>query len=736
MPLPGAWDRERGGSAGFPKRGRRHASRPAGRYRGGPEEARPVLWKGVSPAGAGRRGDRPVFRHPQLRPNGPPRAHPDPQAYRSQDDGTSHRGNARDRNDLPSRRAASPRSSPAAGLPPAADLRLKRQGIALVVTRADRTGGAQVHVLHLARALQARGYPVTVLTGPPGPFTDELRRAGIRHRHLPHLIRPIRPLADLRALLELRGALTRLRPALVAAHSTKAGWLARLAACSLGIPCVVTVHGWPFAPPDLKGQHPPGEGAPPPGTRSVWVPARGPAARGPAAPPAASWTAPTIAPWTAPTVASCTTPAVASCTAPAPWAAPAGARDGQPAKPGLAHSPGENARPSATAHAPTPPCSPANAANPSPVTPIPAPATFPNDPDDALARRWTRYDSMGAEVGIVPGPRRAAGPATPADAASQRVPMQPFSGPRPARRRAAHSLSAAPLWLILWGERLLRRLAASVITVCQHDRDLGIRLGLLDPRRAVVIPNGVPLNPRPQGSPWRRRYRLRRRPGPRSRSRSQSPRCSARTPSSGDARSHPRWRPARPALPAASRLVMVARFEEPKDHATLLRAVARLDPSIPWTLDLVGDGPGLPAAAELAQELGIGHRVRFLGARRDVERILAGAAALVLCTWREGLPLAILEAMRAGLPVVASAVGGVPEAVVDGVTGYLVPAGDVDAVAERLARLLSDAELRERLGRAGRQRFEECFSLDPMVNATLAVYRQVLMGWGARINGT
>src|SRR5690606_31487516 len=84
-------------------------------------------------------------------------------------------------------------------------------------------------------------------TGPGGPFTAELLRLGIPHRIVPHLARPLSPPADSRALLELHRALRELAPQLVAAHSSKAGWLARLAARHLGIPCVFTVHGWPFA---------------------------------------------------------------------------------------------------------------------------------------------------------------------------------------------------------------------------------------------------------------------------------------------------------------------------------------------------------------------------------------------------------------------------------------------------------------------------------------------------------
>ncbi|MFS8639298.1 MAG: glycosyltransferase, partial [Symbiobacteriaceae bacterium] len=122
-----------------------------------------------------------------------------------------------------------------------------RARIVMVVTRADRIGGAQVHVRDLSRALQVRGFAVTVVTGPGGPFIGELLRLRIPHRVLPHLVRALSPPADTLALLELHRALRELDPQLVAAHSSKAGWLARLTARHLGIPCVFTVHGWPFA---------------------------------------------------------------------------------------------------------------------------------------------------------------------------------------------------------------------------------------------------------------------------------------------------------------------------------------------------------------------------------------------------------------------------------------------------------------------------------------------------------
>src|ERR1035441_5888237 len=110
----------------------------------------------------------------------------------------------------------------------------------------------------------------------------------------------------------------------------------------------------------------------------------------------------------------------------------------------------------------------------------------------------------------------------------------------------------------------------------------------------------------------------------------------------------------------------------PKDHRTLLAALAALRAQ-PWELDLVGAGPLEMEMRDLASELGLGGRVRFLGYVADPAPVLAGAQLFVLSSRSEAFPRSVLEALRAGLPVVASAVGGIGEAVTDGVNGLLVP---------------------------------------------------------------
>jgi glycosyltransferase involved in cell wall biosynthesis len=173
------------------------------------------------------------------------------------------------------------------------------------------------------------------------------------------------------------------------------------------------------------------------------------------------------------------------------------------------------------------------------------------------------------------------------------------------------------------------------------------------------------------------------------------------------------------------RMVMIGRFAEQKDHGTLFRALAQLRDR-DWSLDLVGEGPLRKGAQALVAELGLEDRISFLGMRTDVSSLLARAQIYVLSSRWEGLPRSIIEAMRAGLPVVASDVGGVAELVEDGSTGSLVPRGDVDGLSARLDDLLGSSELRLLLGKQSRMRYESEFTFERMYERTLASYREVV----------
>jgi glycosyltransferase involved in cell wall biosynthesis len=234
--------------------------------------------------------------------------------------------------------------------------------------------------------------------------------------------------------------------------------------------------------------------------------------------------------------------------------------------------------------------------------------------------------------------------------------------------------------LFLWIERLMRPLTTAVVCVAEETREQGLAAQACDPRRTVVIPNAV------------------------------------------DVRSfHParggRWN---------ARIIGIGRFAYPKDFTTLLEALARVPG--PCHMVLVGDGPALPAVAAAVQKEGLSERVELLGARADIPELLSLSDVFVLSSRSEGFPVSILEAMAAGLPAVATDVGGVAEAVEDGETGFLVPPADSEALARALERLVSDADLRRRLGAAGRARALRLFDVPRYRAAYLELYCRELNG--------
>ncbi|MCL5105315.1 MAG: glycosyltransferase family 4 protein [Armatimonadetes bacterium] len=369
--------------------------------------------------------------------------------------------------------------------------------IVYVITRADDIGGAQIHVRDLSYSLLRRGHEVAVIGGGYGAFSDELDRLGVPFHSSKSLVRPLHLRHDLRALMQIRRLLSKLRPDIVSTHSSKAGLLGRLAAKSLRIPVIFTAHGWAFT--------------------------------------------------------------------------------------------------------------------------------------DGVA-------------------------------------------PRSAR-----------LYCLL--ERLAARSCGRIITVSEYDRALGLRRHIAPPGKLAMVHNGV--------------LDL-----------SRDFMC--------DPTAHP------------PRLVMVAGFRKQKDHQTLIRALSELR-RCPWTLELIGDEPDCniensrqAALREMITSHGLEGRVSLLGRRLDIAERLAGSQIFILISNWEGLPRSILEAMRAGMPVVATDVGGVNESVNDGITGFLVPRGDTAVLRDRLSRLISDPLLRARMGALGRARFETHFTFEDMLRRTLNVYEDVL----------
>ena len=182
-------------------------------------------------------------------------------------------------------------------------------------------------------------------------------------------------------------------------------------------------------------------------------------------------------------------------------------------------------------------------------------------------------------------------------------------------------------------------------------------------------------------------------------------------------------------LPSEGELLLaVGNLYPVKDHATLLRAVACL-PGAP-RVAIAGRGEEEANLHRLARELGIEERVHLLGLRSDVGRLLAAADVFVQPSRSEGLPLAVLEAMAAGLPVVATRVGGMAEAIVEGETGLQIEPGDPEALAGALASLLAQPERRRRLGDAGRARAVAEFSVETMAQRYEALFARLRAGRG------
>jgi glycosyltransferase involved in cell wall biosynthesis len=185
-------------------------------------------------------------------------------------------------------------------------------------------------------------------------------------------------------------------------------------------------------------------------------------------------------------------------------------------------------------------------------------------------------------------------------------------------------------------------------------------------------------------------------------------------------------------------LGVVARLEPEKGHQFLLDAMPIILRGAPDTwLAIVGEGSSLAALRAQASSLGVAERVVFTGRREDVSALTADLTVAVLPSVREAQGISILEAMARRVPVVASAVGGIPEVVTSGVDGLLVPPADPDALAEAVLRLLRDEALRRRIGEAGYATVRDRFSIDAQVRRIEAVYNEeltragVLLGDGA-----
>lgn len=246
--------------------------------------------------------------------------------------------------------------------------------------------------------------------------------------------------------------------------------------------------------------------------------------------------------------------------------------------------------------------------------------------------------------------------------------------------------------LLLGLEALLRPWTTRVIAVSQAEREAFLAATPYRPEKVEVIHNGIALTPDEAHLPDRAATRR--------------------------ALDLPLDEPL---------LITVCRLYRPRDLPTLLRALQICLQRLPCRLLIVGDGPDRPQVEAEIAALGLQERALTLGFRDDVRTLLRASDLFVLSTalW-EGLPLTVLEAMDAALPVVASRVGGIVEAVQAGETGLLAPPRDPQALAEALLTLLTDQALAARMGQAGRRRVMACFDSARMVAETEALYRRLI----------
>ena len=252
-----------------------------------------------------------------------------------------------------------------------------------------------------------------------------------------------------------------------------------------------------------------------------------------------------------------------------------------------------------------------------------------------------------------------------------------------------------PLFVAL--ERLARRLCDATVLVSQKDLAEGVALGVLPPAaaargEAVVIRSGIDLE--------------------------------TVAPLDGAARRA--LRAAQGVADARPVISLVQRLSPPKTPLVFLHALPRIlaerPDAVAW---VVGDGPLRASAEQAAAAAGVTARVTFLGLRKDVPHILAASDVAVHSSLREGLPRVVLEALAVGTPLVATAVGGVPDVVTDGVNGLLVPPEDPAALARAVLATLADPAAAAHRARAGRDALHP-FAAQQMLDEQHALYRRLL----------
>jgi glycosyltransferase involved in cell wall biosynthesis len=243
-------------------------------------------------------------------------------------------------------------------------------------------------------------------------------------------------------------------------------------------------------------------------------------------------------------------------------------------------------------------------------------------------------------------------------------------------------------------ERLLARVSTALVAVSPQVRDDLVALGVAPRDRFAVVRLGIELVDRVAGDDTLR----------------------------NETRHVLGIAPERFVVGWIGRMTGVKRTED-----VLLAFRRLLDLGVDACLCMVGDGPDREDVERRAHDLGVMRDTLFLGYQEEVARFYAAVDVVILPSINEGTPVTAIEALAAGRPVVATRVGGVPDVVRDGETGFLVPAGATGELAERLAQLAVDPELRERMGRAGRDDVLARYAVDRLVDDVDLLYRSLLL---------
>lgn len=364
--------------------------------------------------------------------------------------------------------------------------------IVFIVTRSDTIGGSHVHVRDICKALMNEGHEVTIIIGGDGPIAQHFKKQGLSVVSVASLRRNISPFQDLRAYAQIKKILKRKKPDLVSTHSSKAGYLGRLASSSLKIPVLFTVHGWSFT-----------------------------------------------------------------------------------------------------------------------------------------------------------------------------------AGKSKTARRAFRFL-----------ENSIMSKTDYFITVSDYDKALGQKTLKIPPNKIETIHNGM-------------------------------------LDIDSDLRSDPSQ-----SNPVT--IIMTARFDQQKNQLELLEAVKALNN---FHINFIGDGPLLEAVREKTDEFGLNESVTFTGYSDAVDYWLSKAQIFALISKWEGFPRSTVEAMRAGLPVVISDVGGAAEAIEHGKSGFVVKKGDVSSLTKYLKKLIDDSALRKQMGDNARNHFEKHLTFEHMYEKTVVVYKKIILNY-------